>query len=240
MLQRGAEIARAEADLVLCPSAATAADCEAYGIERQRLRVVQWGTDLAPASPEAIAEVRCRYDLDGPFALWVGTVEPRKNLQVLLRALADVPPEAGPLVIVGPDGWMVDLDALLAPVRDRVRRLGYVPTTDLPALNAAAAVSVLPSTAEGFGFTALEAMAQGTPAIVSGGSASEEVVGPAGIVLPSADPTAWAGELTSLLTDPERAARLGAQGQDRAQGFSWERCGAGTADAYRTALGLAP
>jgi glycosyltransferase involved in cell wall biosynthesis len=237
MLTRGAEIARAEADLVLCPSEATAGDCEAYGIERSRLRVVQWGTDLTPATAEAEADVRRRYQLDGPFALWVGTVEPRKNLGVLLRALRDVPPEAGPLVIVGPDGWMVDLDALLEPVRDRVRRLGYVPTADLPALNAAASVSVLPSTAEGFGFTALEAMAQGTPTVESSGSASEEVVGPAGVILPSEDADAWAETLTELLTGPERAARLGAQGQDRAQGFSWARCAEGTASAYGEVVG---
>ena len=236
MLHRGAEITRAEADLVLCPSEATADDCQAYGIERARLRVVHWGTDLTAAAPTDVAAVRARHGLDGPFALWVGTVEPRKNLAVLLRALADVPPEAGPLVIVGPDGWMVDLDALLEPVRGRVRRLGYVPTEDLPALNAAATVSVLPSLAEGFGFTALEAMAQGTPVIVSGGSASEEVVGPAGVVLPATDASAWAASLTELLTDEERAEQLGGQGRDRAQGFSWSRCGTTTAEAYRDVL----
>ena len=236
MMRRGIDLARAEADVVLCSSESTLERCLADGFAADRLRHVPLGVDPTRADPARVEEVRQRHGLDGPFALWIGTIEPRKNLATLLAAFARVPPAAGRLVLGGATGWHVDLEALIEPIRDRVTVLGFVDDADLASLNAAATVAALPSHAEGFGLTALEAMVQGTPVIVSSGSASEEVVGEAGVVLPATDVDAWAGALERLLSDPDEAAALGVQGRERAARYSWTRCADTTLAAYRSVL----
>jgi len=127
-------IVRDEAAVVVCPSQATRADCVAAGIDAARVRVTPWGTAMEPVGETEVARVRSVHDLRRPFVLFAGTVEPRKNLARLLEAyrrLGDVEAE---LVLVGPDGWGPDLPD------EGVRRLGFVPTADLHALYAAAAV----------------------------------------------------------------------------------------------------
>ncbi len=236
MMRRGIDLARAEADVVLCSSESTRRRCEADGFDPDRLRHVPLGVDSTQAAADRVADVRRRYGLDGPFALWIGTIEPRKNLSTLLAAFARVAPSAGRLVLGGATGWHVDLDALIEPIRDRVTVLGFVDEADLAALNAAATVAALPSHAEGFGLTALEAMVQATPVIVSSGSASEEVVGDAGVVLPATDVDAWAAALERLLSEPDEAAALGVLGRERAARYSWTRCADATLASYRSVL----
>jgi glycosyltransferase involved in cell wall biosynthesis len=237
MMGRGIELARAEADVVLCSSRSTLERCVTAGFDRPRLRHVPLGVTPRDVDDGEVDAVRSRHGLDRPFVLWVGTVEPRKNLGTLVAAMARVDPALGDLVLVGPQGWHVDLDALVAPLGDRVKRLGRVDDAELAALNRAASVAALPSHAEGFGLTALEAMVQGTPVVVSAGSASEEVVGDAGVVLPADDVDAWADALAALLADPERAAALGEAGRSRSAAYGWDACGAATLDAYRSVLG---
>ena len=127
--RRGTALARRDADLVMVPSRATADECERAGFDAERIRVVPWGVDVRPVSPEAVDEVRRRFGLARPFVLFVGTLEPRKNLAGVLAAFATLPDDVD-LVVAGPDGWNEDLAERLAAagprVADRVRRLGFV------------------------------------------------------------------------------------------------------------------
>ena len=162
--------------------------------------------------------------------LYVGTLEPRKNL----RRLADAARRAAdplPLVVVGPDGWG---DAVRDVTGD-VRFLGFVPADDLAALYAAASVFAYPSEREGFGLPVVEAMAQGTPVVTSAGTATEEAAGGAAVLVDPLDVDAIAAGLD---TAHEQAAALAAAGRARAGALTWEAAADATLAAYREALGV--
>jgi glycosyltransferase involved in cell wall biosynthesis len=233
---RHLDIALKEAALVLCPSRATMADCEAAGFEPARLRLVPLGVEGSPAGSEAVAAARARFGLPARYVLWTGTVEPRKNLANLLRAFARTDTDAT-LVLAGPKGWNEDLDALVAPVRARVKVLGFLQRGDLDALYAGAAAFCFPSLLEGFGLPVLEAMLQGAPVITSKGTATEELAGDAALLVDPRDPEAIAEALTAVLNDPDLARRLSAAGRARAAAFSWQRCAHAVIECYREAAG---
>jgi glycosyltransferase involved in cell wall biosynthesis len=228
-------IIRHEADLVLCSSSATLERCAEIGLERDRLRLVPLGVDVEPASEADVAGTRADYSLEGPYVLWVGTVEPRKNLPRLLGAFAALETEAQ-LVLVGPQGWNEELGARLAElppdVRDRIRVLGFVPHGDLGPLYAGAATFAFPSLLEGFGFPVVEAMAQGTPVVTSRGTSTEELAGDAGLLVDPRDQDELAAALQRVLDDGELAARLGELGRSRAALYSWARSADLVLDAY--------
>src|SRR5699024_7692396 len=131
--RRGTSLARRKATLVMVPSEATARECRDAGFEPERIRIVPWGV----RQPEGVVDsdsVRLRHGLDRPYLLFVGTVEPRKNLAAVIEAAAALDGRAIDLAIVGPDGWNQDLGALLRPLAGttiRVKRLGFVPREDL-------------------------------------------------------------------------------------------------------------
>ena len=224
MMTRGIELARRHADLVCCPSEDTLVDCLAAGFDQDRLRVVPWGATAAPVTAADRARVRERYRLDGPFVLWVGTIEPRKNLPTLLEAFRRVQPTDEDLVLVGPVGWHEQLEGHIEGVGSKVRQLGFVPDDDLAALYAEARVFCFPSIREGFGLPALEAMAHGTAVIASQGTAVAEVVGDAGLVVPALSIDGWADALSGLLENRDRRGTLAADGLERSRQFTWERC----------------
>jgi glycosyltransferase involved in cell wall biosynthesis len=168
---RGLELALRDADVVVCPSEATAADCRTNGFVAERIRVVPWGVATEAATDEDIARVRAHFELDGPFVLWTGTVEPRKNLPGLVEAFLSMDTDMR-LVLAGPDGWNEDLAGLVRRAPSRITPLGFVDRSDLDALYAAAEVFCYPSLAEGFGLPVLEAMAQGTPVVTSRGTST--------------------------------------------------------------------
>ena len=228
------ELARAEADLVCCPSLATLEDCAAHGFDRGRLRHVPWGVAATEVSPEQVAAARSRLDLDGDYVLWAGTVEPRKNLPVLIEAFARVARPGLTLALVGPDGWHEDLTARIAG-RDDVRALGFVSEADLAALYAGAAVFCYPSLLEGFGLPVLEAMAQGAPVVTSAGTATEELVDGIGAAVDPRDPAAVAEALAAVLDDPAEAERRGAAGRSRAAERSWHATAAAMMDVVHEA-----
>jgi glycosyltransferase involved in cell wall biosynthesis len=236
LLTAGIERAR-RADLVLCPSQSIAGDCVANGFSPDRLRVVPWGVDPTPADPAAREAVRRRFGLERPFVLWAGTVEPRKNLPLLLDAFERLDHVDLDLVLVGPDGWNEELDHRLRALGDRVRRTGFVSTVELTALYAEAAAFAFPSLREGFGLPALEAMAQGTPVVVSDDPALVEVVDGAGLVAPTGDADAWAEALAVLVDDAAAAERLGHAARERAEQFTWDRSARLTLDAYQEVMG---
>jgi glycosyltransferase involved in cell wall biosynthesis len=181
--------------------------------------------------------VRHRYALDHPYVLWVGTIEPRKNLPVLIEAFRRLGPRDEDLVIVGPPGWGDEVESMIRNIGDRVRHLGFVAADDLPALYDGARVFCFPSLREGFGLPPLEAMSHGVPVIASSATASEEVVGSAGLLVPAHDVDAWVDALTEVLDDAALRERLSRRGLERAGTFTWSRSAALTIDAYREVIG---
>ena len=227
-------IIRSHAAIVVCPSEATRADCEAAGISPERLRVTPWGIEPVPATAAAVAEVRRRHDLHRPYVLFTGTVEPRKNLARLLEAFARLGDVDADLVLVGPEGWSTDLPPTTA------RRLGFVSDADRDALYAGAAAVCYPSLREGFGLPVLEAMAQGAAVVTSATTATAEVAGDAALLVDPLDTDAIAGALAQLLGDRDLVARLGKLARARAAEQTWGRTAAATVEAYRAAMAVGP
>ncbi len=195
---------------------------------------------FAPRPAEEIARFRAKHNLTAPTILTVGTLEPRKNLTVLLDAFAHLAPEtSADLVVVGGQGWLYD--AALARVAAlglaaRVRFVGHVPDADLPLWYNAATVFVYPSRYEGFGLPPLEALACGTPTIVSNAASLPEVVGAAALLVEPGDADALAAALRRVLTEPALRAQLGAAGPPHAATFTWARAATATKTAYGAAL----
>jgi glycosyltransferase involved in cell wall biosynthesis len=230
--RRGLELARRDADLILCPSETTADDCGRHGFDRARVRVVPMGIDRPVATKDEIEEVRDRHGLWRPYLLWVGTIEPRKNLVRLIEAFATLDHDLD-LALAGPAGWNQDLERLLAGMRDRVRILGFVPERDLAALYGGATVFCFPSLLEGFGFPVLEAMAQGTPVVTSSGTSTEEIAGGAAVLVDPRDTDSIADGIRSVLDDESLAVKLSEGGPGRAARFSWERTAEELVNVYR-------
>ncbi len=236
LLRRGLEIVRDTAQVVMVPSEVVARDCRAFGIDADRLRVVPWGATPVEPGPGAVAAVRSRYGVEGPYVLFVGTLEPRKNLARLVAAVARLGRPDLTLVVVGPDGWgQVDPAAGADGVRTVLT--GHVPAADLPALQAGAEAFCFPSLAEGFGLPVLEAMAAGAPVVTSAGTACAEVVGDAGVLVDPEDVGSVAEGLARVLDDPDLAERLRAAGRTRAAGFTWASAADATVAAYESAAG---
>jgi glycosyltransferase involved in cell wall biosynthesis len=223
---RAIDLARQDADLVACPSQSTFDDCAAHGFDPGRLRLVPWGIDAPRADEAEVARVRATYRLHQPYVMWVGTIEPRKNLPTLLEAFRRLDRRGLELVLVGPRGWNEDLDAHLGTADGRVRLLGFVPEADKRALLAGSGVFCLPSLREGFGLPVLEAMAQGVPVITSSVSASAEVAGEAGLLVDPVDAPALSEALASVLDDPQRAATMRQASLERVAAFPWSRTAA--------------
>ncbi len=220
---------------------------DGLGADPARIHVVPNGVDAAfrPAAAPDVAAYRRRAGLPERFVLSVGTLQPRKNYGVLLRAWAamrDAPGAAGDappaLVIAGAPGWGdSDIGALAERlgVRGDVILPGFVAAADLPLLYAAATVCAVPSRYEGFGLPAIEAMACGTPVVVSDAGSLPEVVGDAGLTVDPDDVAGWAAALGALLADPARRADLARRGRAQAARFTWDRTAELTVAAYDAA-----
>jgi glycosyltransferase involved in cell wall biosynthesis len=215
------------AALLLCPTRATADDLAELGFDTERLRVVPWGVDRVVPTADDLDRVRRRHDLPERFVLFVGTIEPRKNLSRLAEAVARLD-EPTPLVVAGAAGWG---DVEVTTDAD-VRFVGFVPHGDLPALYAQAEVFAYPSLQEGFGMPILEAMATGTPVVTSRGGATEEVAGGAAVLVDPADVEAIAAGLTEAIA---RRDELVADAHRRAASATWAAAAEGTVAAYREA-----
>jgi glycosyltransferase involved in cell wall biosynthesis len=228
---------------VLADSLATRDDLVRwYGVSSTKIDVVHLGVDAAfrPQPAEARRVVAARYGLDRPYLLYVGALRRRKNLPRLLVALARL--RARPLLALagsaGPDATVLRDLAMRLGLGDDVRILGYVPEDDLPALYSGALAVVLPSLYEGFGLTALEAMACGVPVVCARVGALPEVVGDAGLLLDPHDVPGWTAALERISGDTPLRADLGARGRARAAAFTWERCALLTLHALLAAAGV--
>ena len=227
-----------DADLVLCPSRATMADCEAAGIGTDRLRHVPWGMTQVDVTDDEVAQARRRFGLTGRYVLSVGTLEPRKNLPRLLEAFARLPQDDVTLVVVGPDGWGEALEGKAEALRHRLRLTGFVPRPLLAPLYRGASVVCYPSLWEGYGLPVAEAMGAGAPVVTSAGTATEELVeGGAGIAVDPRDVDAIAGAISEVLDDDELAERLRKAGRERAAATTWETTANLTIAAYEEVAG---
>jgi glycosyltransferase involved in cell wall biosynthesis len=223
---------------LIADSAATRADLvRHYHADPARVAVVHLGVDedLRPAPPAAVVALRDRLGLpvSARYFVHVGTRQPRKNLRRLIRAFAAVAADLpnAVLVLAGGAGWGgEDLagEAERAGVAERVLQPGYLPRGDLAALYSGAVAALLPSLYEGFGLTALEAMACGTPVLCSDTSSLPEVVGEAALCFDPLDEAAMAAALARVWRDDTLRADLGERGRERAAQFTWARCAEAT------------
>jgi len=231
---------------VIAISHSTAHDLmQTFGIPPDKIDVAAPGVGepFVPLPPDEIAAFRAQKGLPDRFLLFLGTLEPRKNLPVLLRAYAQLPTRdraAVHLVLAGGKGWMYEeifrtVEAL--NLADSVHFPGYVSPGELPMWYNAAEAFVYPSVFEGFGLPVVEALACGTPALVSDASSLPEAAGDTGYRLPPDDVDAWADALAHVLHDPGWRAEAGERGRAHAAQFTWARTAAQTVRSYRRALG---
>lgn len=212
------------------------------GIPLERIVVIPNGVDdtFHPIRDrERIAAFRRKRDVPDRIILFVGTIEPRKNVGTLIRAYARLK-EKGTvehkLVIGGSKGWMFEpLFSLIEGLglSEEIIFPGFLSPQELPLWYNAADLFVYPSLYEGFGLPPLEAMACGTPVVTSNVSALPEVVGKAGIMVDPHDAEAWAQVMEQVLLDAERRESLSNAGLKRARRFSWQKTAQMTADLYR-------
>ncbi len=214
------------------------------GVPASQVHAIPCGVDptLTPASPTEVSAFKRDKKLPDRFVLFLGTIEPRKNVPHLIDAFADLV-AAGEddicLIVAGGRGWMSE--AAFARVEERgmqgrVRFVGYVPEVEKRLWYSAATCFCYPSLYEGFGLPPLEAMACGTPVIVSNSSSLPEVVGGAGVIVPPDDRPALQEALHELLSNPGLRERLKARGLARARYFSWAKAARRTVEVYRRAL----
>jgi glycosyltransferase involved in cell wall biosynthesis len=212
-----------------------------YGISPDIVDVVHNGVDpcFQPLPASETTTFRARQGLPERFLLFVGTLEPRKNVIHLIESYAQLAADRPPLMLVGGKGWFYD--EIFARVEtlgldDNVRYVGFVPPEDLPKWYNAATLLVYPSLYEGFGLPPLEAMACGTPVVTSTASSLPEVVGEAGLLVDPTDTEALTDAMNRVLGDQELQHEMGSAGLIQAQGFSWQKSARRTADSYRRAL----
>lgn len=237
------DLAARRADAIITVSESAKRDIvRLYGTATERVHVVHEAA--APSFqrvrvPSALEEVRQRYQLADRFILYVGTIEPRKNLPKLIEGFArrrkagDLPHQ---LVCVGPYGWLSrDIEDLIErlEVDEAIRFTGYVPFTDLPSLYTLAEMFVFPSLYEGFGLPVIEAMACGTPVITGHVPALDEVSGGAVEQVDHLDAESLGEAMARLGRMRGRREELSALGLRRAQMFSWDRAARETLKLYQ-------
>ena len=232
---------------IIVPSESTKADLIAQlGVREETVSVIYEAADerFVPLPIEPTRREVCRkYGLPDSYVLFVGTIEPRKNVDGLLHAFRrlldrDGVGDAG-LAIAGGRGWLyeevVDLVKTLR-LEERVFLLGRIPDEDLHKLYVGARCHVHPAHYEGFGLPPLEAMACGTPTVVSNVSSLPEVVGDAALLVSPQDSEEMAVALQRLLTDDALHAELREKGLQRASCFSWDQAAHRTLDVYRRVI----
>ena len=191
---------------------------------------------IRPVAGRSLDIFRMKWDIDRPYVVAVGTLEPRKNLPTLLRAFSKIKDQVDhQLVLVGPEGWLTaELKRTLQELDlgDRLRLTGFVSDEELGGWYSGADLFAFPSYYEGFGLLTVEAMRCGTPVLASDTSSFPEVVGDAGVLISPRDEDLWAEMMLALLRDPTRLAAMAEAGRARADTFSWGRTASETYRVY--------
>ena len=237
-------------DWVICISHSTKNDlCNYLNLDHSRVFVTHLAAEPSIFYPctdaEKIATTRSKYGIrDGGYILSLGTLEPRKNIDHVIRCFAKLILEQNLkdlyLVLVGTPGWKYD--KIMEEVsqkswlKERIIFTGYVPESDLAALYSGALTFVYPSFYEGFGLPPLEAMQCGVPVIASNTSSLPEVIGDAGIMLDPKDADGLCQSMLEIYNRPLLREKMSLKSLEQAKLFSWERCARETIAAYRTAL----
>ena len=226
----GFAAAAARADAIVAPTAAAADEvAEHTVIARERITPIHHGVDHVLATDAQVEAVRLVFDLEAPYVLWVGTLEPRKNVRVLVDAFARAVDDADlphDLVLAGPQGWLSESDVVAqraTALGRRVRFTGPLSPDELRALYRGADLFALPSLHEGFGLPAVEAMAQGSAVVCSDLAVLREVTGGQARYAAPDDVDGWSDALVTLLRDDAVRTALGEAGRVHALGFTWAR-----------------
>jgi glycosyltransferase involved in cell wall biosynthesis len=217
---------------------------ELCGVAPERVTPILLAADgrFRPASPEAVAAFKARHNLPERFVLYLGTLQPRKNIETLVRAYARLREQGSDdhaLVVAGGRGWQYEsIFELIRQlgVESFVHLPGFVPDEEQALWYSSATVFAFPSRYEGFGLPLLEAMACGAPVVSSSASSLPEVVGDAGLLVDPSDVEGWCLALRQLLEDEPRRKTLASAGRARAQTFSWHRMATETVQVYREVL----
>jgi alpha-1,3-rhamnosyl/mannosyltransferase len=215
---------------LIAVSEATREDAiELLDIDEDRIETIHSGVSEAYFNIPVDAVLAAREDLGlhKPYALFVGTIEPRKNLDRLLDAWLALSPglrEEFDLVIAGPSGWAPETAKRLTAGASGIRTLGYVPEQFLPAVTAGALLFVYPSLYEGFGFPVAQAMAAGVPVLTSNISALPEITGGAAELVDPLSVSEIQAGLQRMLTSPSIREQMAIAGKEHAQNYRWSRC----------------
>jgi glycosyltransferase involved in cell wall biosynthesis len=229
------------ASMIIAPSEWTKQEIVKYlGLRPEKIRVIPEAArdKMKPVPISECQSVIEKHQIKPPYLLYVGTIEPRKNLLTLIRAYQEllVTTSHHPqLVLCGGRGWLDDevfklVDEL--KLQDQIRFTGYVEDGDLPALYSAAEIFIYPSVYEGFGLPPLEAMACGAPVISSNGSSLPEVVGQAGLIHDPSDQRALTQYMVKLLDSSATREHFKQAGLKQAAHFSWDRAARETQAVY--------
>ncbi|HEX8917325.1 MAG TPA: glycosyltransferase family 1 protein, partial [Chloroflexota bacterium] len=244
-LRSAVRLSLARAARVIAVSRSTASDISNnFDVPEQRIDVVYSGVAsvFKPLDGESKRRFNSSHFGGRPYILHVGTLEPRKNIDVLLRSFARVRAQQDlphVLALAGAPGWMYeDLPALTAKLglEEHVVFAGYVPPSDLPLWYNCADFFAYPSAYEGFGLPVLEAMACGVPVITSASSALQELASDACLTTTPGSEEELAEAMTLLLDNRDLAASLRDKGLRRSQGFTWEATARNTARVYGQVL----
>lgn len=216
---------------IIVPSATTKADLiRAYGIDDQKVTVVHHGVSarFGSVTPAGVRDLRLKLQLNGPYILSVGTIQPRKNLEILGEAMVMLRDRGDDctLVIAGKRGWLADrvLDRLHGfSLGDRLRIVDYVSDDDLPALYAGTACYVQPSLFEGFGLPVVEAMSSAVPVLVSSASCLPEIAGDGADVFDPIDAGHLCSAIYDIVSSPQRTRAMASRALARSRHFSWNR-----------------
>lgn len=231
-----------EADQIIVPSRSVRRELLAYApVSEERVAVIPEGVDarFSPQSEMAVSNLRREHGLPDAYLLFVGTLDPRKNLSTVLKALARTESRL-PLVIIGWSGWG-------APqFREELRRMGmeervvfpgYLTDDELAAAYSGASAFLYPSVYEGFGLPVLEAMACGCPVICSNAASIPEVAGDAAMLVDPMDSASWTDAIDTVVNDPVTWSKMAKGGLRRAAEFSWQRAADRTYDLFKAVIG---
>lgn len=235
-------------DAIIVPSHSTKQDViNTFKIDENKVHVIHEATTDAfrPIKEISLLEgARAKYNLPQKYILFVGSMEPRKNLYRLIQSYSDLRRNGKieqKLVICGGKGWLNEYERILKLINEMgiekdVIFPGYIPDEDLSAIYNMADLFVYPSLYEGFGLSPLEAMSCGCPVIASTTSSMPEVVGEAAIMVNPYDIEGLADAMCRVLTNKELRLKMKKQGIERAKMFSWKRCATETLEVYKNLI----